>query len=335
MVSLRGTLRLSSSPPRTRTYLRVGPIGGEGIGSLLMHFKQSIILSLALGDVLILGWTDVLDHRYSVSEIFNRHAPASGRTLELGKTCRIQDYMSHEERGKLTRGWCAGDKWAIERLQRLSMRIQDCTGIVDLAPGKHELVQDLNGCIMPWIRSRLIPHLSFSPLPYASASSPIRLPRPISVGVHIRWGDVAAPPGTDLLNHHFYGSFNLPQIISVLADIRAFAGRAGIALTIAMEDAEPSVLELLGEKEGTYRLLDSGHPNAVQDMIALSQNDVLLLGPSSFGAMVHLIAPRGLTLVAGTGATGKFANTTAFGRHVVYMRDYTPATFELLWKPVR
>ncbi|KAK7000572.1 hypothetical protein R3P38DRAFT_3405896 [Favolaschia claudopus] len=318
-------------PTQTRPYLRVGPVGYEGLGSVLMHFKQSIILSLALQSSLHLAFTDVLDHRYSSSEIYNRNAPADARTLYLGKTCRIQDYITHDERDALTRGWCNGEGWAVERLERVREGISDCTGIFDLESWKDELVQDLNGCIISWVRSRLIPHLTFSPLPYSSFSPP-HFARPISVGIHIRWGDMFAPPGTPILAHNFYGSFNFPEIIRVLTDLRAYAGPTGIALTIAMEDANRRVLALLNETE--YTLLNSPHAKALDDLIALSQNDVLLLGESSFGALVHLIAPRGLTLVKGDGKFGKFANTSGFGRHVVFMSDYTPADLRLLQVPV-
>ncbi|KAK7023292.1 hypothetical protein R3P38DRAFT_2958815 [Favolaschia claudopus] len=321
------TLRL---PTQTRTYLRAGPLGLEGLGSVLMHFKQSIILSLALQSSLHLAFTDVRDHRYSPSSIFNFHAPANTNALDLIKACRIQDYITHDDRDTLTRGWCNGEGWAVERLERVRERMSDCTGILDLETGEDELVQDLNGCIISWVRSRLIPRLAFSPLPYSPFSPPFA--RPISVGVHIRWGDMAAPPGTPILTHNFYGSFNFPEITRVLADLRAYAGPTGIALTIAMEDTNRRVLALLNETE--YTLLNSPHAKALDDLIALSQNDVLLLGESSFGSLVHLIAPRGLTLVKGDGRLGKFANTSGFGRHVVFMSNYTPADLKLLQVPV-
>jgi hypothetical protein len=62
-----------------------------------------------------------------------------------------------------------------------------------------------------------------------------------------------------------------------------------------MEDADPNILARLHEPE--YMLIDSG--DALADLRVLSQNDFLLLGQSSYAALVHLIAPPGLTIIDG------------------------------------
>ncbi|KAJ7168959.1 hypothetical protein C8R46DRAFT_1191559 [Mycena filopes] len=86
--------------------------------------------------------------------------------------------------------------------------------------------------------------------------------RPVSVGVHVRWGDTAASNGIDD-GHQFYGSMSIPNIRRLLADIRASEISArGIELSIAMEHADHGVLALLEEESG-YRLIDTGDSVAV------------------------------------------------------------------------
>ncbi|KAK7051807.1 hypothetical protein R3P38DRAFT_2857437 [Favolaschia claudopus] len=290
-----------------RMYLRVGPLGGEGMGSVLQHFKQSIVLSQVLDSSLHFGW----------NEIYN--ANAESQTLNVTKACRVQDFIPHEDRDAVVRGWCAGEDSAIARLDDVKTRMADCTGILDTEVD--ELTQDLNGCIMPWVRSRLIPPRSSSPfappsLPYSSNPS-----RPMSVGIHIRWGDTAPLRGTDISTHDFYGSMNFPDIARILADLRAFSSNP-LEITIAMEEADRAVIALLNLEAGEYTLLDSPQTQALDDLRVLSRSDVLLLGESSYGVLTHLLAPPGLTIVKG-GGLGKFRNTSGFGRHVVYLDDYT------------
>ncbi|KAK7051861.1 hypothetical protein R3P38DRAFT_2857494 [Favolaschia claudopus] len=292
-----------------RMYLRVGPLGGEGMGSVLQHFKQSIVLSQVLDSSLRFGWNEVWDHRYSQSEIYNTNAGSV--MLDPAKACRIQDFIPHEDRDGLVRSWCAGDDSTIERLDAIKARMADCTSILDTEVD--ELTQDLNGCIMPWVRSRLIPppssssSFSLPSLPYSSNPS-----RRMSVGIHIRWGDTAPPPGTDIFTHDFYGSMNFPDIARVLTDLRAFSSNP-LEITIAMEEADRAVIALLNLEAEEYTLLDSPQTQALDDLRVLSRSDVLLLGESSYGVLTHLLAPPG----------GKFRNTSGFGRHVVYLDDYT------------
>ncbi|KAK7051858.1 hypothetical protein R3P38DRAFT_2502876, partial [Favolaschia claudopus] len=199
--------------------------------------------------------------------------------------------------------------------------------------GVSQLMQDLNGCIMPWVRSRLIPPPSSSspsaahPLPYSSDPS-----RRLSVGIHIRWGDTAPPPGTDISTHDFYGSMNFPDIARVLTDLRAFSSNP-LEITIAMEEADRAVIALLNLEAEEYTLLDSPQTQALDDLRVLSRSDVLLLGESSYGVLTHLLAPPGLTIVKG-GGLGKFRNTSGFGRHVVYLDDYKAEDIELLLIPL-
>ncbi|KAJ6522225.1 hypothetical protein DFH09DRAFT_1330704 [Mycena vulgaris] len=281
-----------SLPPTThvdvgqRVYLRVGALGSEGFGSALQHFKQSVILSRALDSTLILA-----------SEIRNTNI----RPRAFSTETEILRPQWH--RGELVRGWCAGDESAVKEMQKVRAEMVNCTGIVDI--DETETTEDLNGCIMAWVRARL------APVPPPVLPPPLSYPptRPVTVGVHIRWGDSAG---------QFRGSMAMPNIVHVLKDLRTDMGAHGLKITVAMEDADPDVLAQMEEPE--YTLLDSG--DAIADMHTLSANDFLLLGESSYGVMVHLIAPPGLTIVE-SGDHHKYDNTTGFGRDVVFMKDYT------------
>ncbi|KAJ7738176.1 hypothetical protein B0H16DRAFT_100244 [Mycena metata] len=311
---------LAPVPPTAvpRVYLRVADPGPEGLGSTLQHFKQAIVLSNALHSSLLLSSNEPYELRpYSTSKIYNGERSFS---LDASKACRVQAYVPQSERERLVQGICEGESWAMEMMDQVRSNMATCTSILDT--DDTETTNDLNGCVMGWVRDRLAP-TPVRPPPSAP------LTRPLTVGVHIRWGDTASAPGEDLSALAFYGSWALPNIVRVLADIRAYAHPHGIALTIAMQNADSAVLGFLNEP--VYTLLDSD--DAFADLQTLSQNDILLLGESSYGVMAHLIAPPGLTIVEG-GAFHKFANTSGFGRHVVYLDEYTPESLERVVLPV-
>ncbi|KAJ7728288.1 hypothetical protein DFH07DRAFT_1066415 [Mycena maculata] len=307
------------APAPARIYLRAGDISPEGLGSTLQHFKQGIVLSNALHSSLLFISNDGYALRpYSTSEIFNGERNFS---LDAKRACRIQAYVPQSDRERLVRGLCEREAWAVERMDQVRTDMATCTSIIDT--DESETTNDLNGCVMGWVRERLAPTALLLPPPTAP------LTRPLTVGVHIRWGDTASEPGEDLATHTFYGSWRLPDIVRVLADLRAYAHPHGIALTIAMQNADSAVLAFLDEP--VYTLLDSD--DSFTDLRKLSQNDVLLLGESSYGVLAHLIAPPGLTIVEG-GAFRKFVNTSGFGRHVVFLDEYTPESLQQVVMPM-
>ncbi|KAJ7624405.1 hypothetical protein FB45DRAFT_923343 [Roridomyces roridus] len=273
------------APKPERIFLRAGDVGIEGLGSTLQHFKHSIVFSNALQSTLLFAANDGWSLRpYSTSVIYNGRRNFS---VDASRACRIQAYIHHDEREGLVRGLCQGDVWAIERIDRIKEDMDACTSILDTED--HETINDLNGCTMGWVRERLAPST-----PYAPLTAPIS--RPISVGIHIRWGDTGSTdPDEDIAAHNFYGSWSLPNIVRVLADLHSYVHPHGITLTIAMQNADPRVLAYINEP--AYTLLDPG--DSFKDLQELSQSDLLLLGESSYGVLAHLIAPPGLTIVEG------------------------------------
>ncbi|KAJ7221590.1 hypothetical protein GGX14DRAFT_388733 [Mycena pura] len=319
---------------RKRLYLRAGTLGPEGFGSALQHFKQSIVLSRMLDSSLILASNEGRDHGYSTSRIYNGDMDASNFMLDSRKICRIEDYVSQPVRKRLVRGLCEGNADALDAISKIKADMESCTSIVDSSVG--ETTENLNGCVAGWVRERLAPPSHTLPIPLTFPPN-----RPVTVGIHIRWGDTAVPDvGID---HDFRGSMAIRDIIRILRDIRAQMGERGVKLTIAMEHADPAVLTLLEEKD--YTLVDSGNDVAVFQ--TLSNNDILLLGESSYGVLVHLVAPPGLTIVdknyrcvgtivskrpiKATFFSKKYTNTTGFGRDVVFLKDYNPDIFRLTW----
>ncbi|KAJ7832389.1 hypothetical protein B0H13DRAFT_2429722 [Mycena leptocephala] len=251
--------------------------------SALQHFKQSIILSRALDSILLLA-SENSEHEHSTSDIYNGALHPAAFNVDAHNACRIKDHLPQPRRAELVRGWCAGEGAALLEMERIKAETAECTGILD--GDENETTENLNGCITGWIRERL------GPYPPPALPPPLAFPpeRAAAVGVHIRWGDTAGQ-----WDDGFRGSIGIPDIVRVLADIRATMGAHGVNLSIAMEDADPRVLARLHETE--YTFIDSG--DALADLQALSQNDFLLLGQSSYAALVHLIAPPGLTIIDG------------------------------------
>ncbi|KAJ7634343.1 hypothetical protein FB45DRAFT_908589 [Roridomyces roridus] len=315
LVSMWQEVRVNSissvciSAPTKRVYLRTSSIGVEGIGSALQHFKHSIVLSNALDTTLMLPNT-TSHHGYSTSDLLN----GEGVVMDPSKVCLIADVLPDTQRDKFVRGLCKGNEESLQQLDDMKLLLKNCTAFVDSHQG--EITQDLNGCIVSWVRSKLAP--SYQSLP--SLGSPPS--RTIRVGVHIRWGD-RANLGSDGSEGskptHFYGSMWLPHIVTILSDLRTASNGHGIVLTVAMEEADTDVLAWLNETQ-PYTLLDSG--DALGDLRKLSDNDVLLLGESSYGVLAHMLAPRGLSIVELQRGLGKYDNTSGFGRQVLYLKDY-------------
>ncbi|KAJ7125775.1 hypothetical protein C8R43DRAFT_1240624 [Mycena crocata] len=310
--------KLESHPDKRRVFLRVGSVGSEGMGTTLNHFKSSIVLSGALDSELLLA-SSRNPHGYSATDIFNRQGNIAAVDEDFSvKACRLGDYLRRQDRANLVKGLCDGDPLAKEKMDTIRTMMANCTSILDTADAS-ESVPHLNGCIMGWVRDRLIvprvdpPRLTLPPT------------RPVTVGVHIRWGDTASSKTNITSNHGFYGSMKIPDIVRILKDIRTLAGPELVKVTVNMENANPDVLALLNDTD--YTLVDSG--DDYMDLQALSNNDILLLGMSSYGVLSHLIAPAGLTISTREGWPLKYGNTTEFGRQTVYLQDYTPDSLKL------
>ncbi|KAK4695823.1 hypothetical protein P7C70_g8483, partial [Phenoliferia sp. Uapishka_3] len=306
---LTGLLTRASvaSPDRgqSRLFLRVGGLTPEGIGSVLQHFKEAIILSLALNATLILSERES-NHHYSVSRLINNRLDWFSHDVDIRRSCLLADYLPQEDRSQLSRGWCKNTPEALRDVHMLGQKMEHCRSILDVgAESSHE---DLNGCIANWLRARL------GPLP--SAVKPH--PRKPTVGVHVRWGDSA---------WQFRGSMSMANMNTVLGDLRSIYGDDGIEVTIVMENADTRVLTQFNVS--SYKLIDTG--DAMADLYSLANNDYILAGTSSYAVLAHLIAPAGLTIYEGSedqSHSAKYQDTTTQSRTAINLYQYTAGILE-------
>ncbi|GAA6024451.1 hypothetical protein JCM10207_005770 [Rhodosporidiobolus poonsookiae] len=287
--------------PAGRIYVRDGGFGWEGLGSVIQRFKESIVLSMALDSTLMI--TDIMsEHGYSTSQLING-VVTNVSSIDMSHPCSIQDHLwDNSKRKNIVAEFCQR-KPSQKDLAELTKNLEGCTVILDSE--RNEVNEHLNGCIHGWLRERL----------GAVPDSPWD-PNRITVGVHIRWGDSAG---------QFRGSMQLSNVNTVLKDLAAQFGEDKLDVTIAMENHDTKILEQVAVKK--YRLVDSG--NGIKDMFTLADNNVLVLGGSSYAAMAHLLAPRGLSIVEGPGEL-KFDNTSSFGRETVTLWEYSHDVFKRL-----
>ncbi|GAA5891064.1 hypothetical protein JCM6882_006406 [Rhodosporidiobolus microsporus] len=276
--------------PGQRVLIRDGGFGWEGIGSVIQRFKESVILAQALdAQFLITGQES--EHGYSTSDLINGPGPI---LIDSTKTCSLQDNLSGEERAQLVDAWCEGKPEALEILKDLEKRLVGCTAVLDAQ--RWEVHEEYNGCIHRWTRDTLgaAPEMPWDPAH-------------VTVGIHIRWGDSAG---------EFRGSMHLDNVNRALGDIYNQFGVDNVDVTIAMEKHEAKILKMVDTRK-KYRLVDSG--DGINDMRELAGNNIMLIGGSSYAAMAHLIAPRGLSVVD---PNVKYMNTTGFGREVIMIQDF-------------
>ncbi|KAJ7495206.1 hypothetical protein FB451DRAFT_1387262 [Mycena latifolia] len=179
-----------------RVYLRVGALGAHGF-----------VVRLC---VMLSAWLTSASFQFGAptSQIFN--GVRDEAALDVHNACRMKDHLPQERRNDLVHGWCAGEAAALAEVECIQAEMVDCTGIVDF--DEREITEDLHGCVSAWVRERLAPATP-SLLP-----PPLTLPptRPVTVGIHIRWGDTGTP---DTSPSHFRGSMNSAEE-RVLAELK-------------------------------------------------------------------------------------------------------------------
>ncbi|SCZ97965.1 BZ3500_MvSof-1268-A1-R1_Chr3-3g06488 [Microbotryum saponariae] len=284
-----------------------GKTDREGLGSQLNHIKGSMILAKALEATFILG-DSYSHHHYSTSDMINGPIYRDSITarppvyVPLGQTCALSDHLPYEKRQEVIRGWCLGNKNDQRPMQRIgySLAKRNCSIIIDDVSGR-DFYNDLNQCYTDVLRERL------------GGIDDRRNTRPdgsgdagaLTVGIHVRWGDTS---GSDNATE-FRGSMPTASVNEIIHEAQKRFKRLDIR--IAMESHNDHVLEGF---EFDYTLVDSG--DVMADLHALADNDLLLIGSSSFAILVHMMAaPDGVTILDGNDRARKFPGTqrTFFG----------------------
>ncbi|GJN89196.1 hypothetical protein Rhopal_002174-T1 [Rhodotorula paludigena] len=280
-----------------RIFVRDGGFGNEGLGSVIQRFKESIILAEAFNSTLVITRMHS-EHGYSTSGLLNTPAVLDAAAkVDLTRTCSLQDVLWGDDRKEVVREYCQ-HSWRQVVRERALEQLNNCSVILDAE--RWELNENLNGCIHGFLRERL----------GAVSESPFD-PKRVSVGIHVRWGDSSG---------EFRGSMHIDNINKLLADLQQRFGGDNLAITIAMENHDDAVLAQI--RAPKYTLVDSG--DGLADMFTLANNNVLLLGGSSYAVMTHLLGPRGLSIVEEDDGQIKYENTTAYGRQTVKIQEYKP-----------
>ncbi|SCV70535.1 BQ2448_1929 [Microbotryum intermedium] len=277
----------------------------EGIGSALQRIKGGIILAAFFDATFIVGET-LSRHGYYHDEVLNPKAFGPGGVsvwqVASGRVCRISDYLPRYRRDAVIRGACSrsGKGYALGLRVKEQLDQRGCTVILEDIV--HEVVEDLNACYRDFVRQR-IGGIEGRRLDRQSVVGPPGIDRTaLSCGVHIRWGDAAMFEGTMDTPR---GSMQVVHINNIISKLRARFAKLDIR--VVMESANATVLGLLDFKD--YTVIDSG--DSFADLFALADNDVTLLGGSSYSALSHLIAPsRGLSIVEGLDLQNKYLDST-------------------------
>lgn len=277
------------------------------------------------------------EHNYTISELLNgalyKKLP---HLLPIGKTCVLSHYLSNNDRRPMLEAVCSdrvGSRYYgtfqelttwLEKATKLRQALEPCRIVIDDV--WDELYEDMNGCSRGLIRER-IGGISTRRAKGGSEGTVELKDDIVRVGVHVRWGDSSNPDPTTV--ESFRGSLDVSHINRIIDDMVKLYGRARLDIIVAMENHDDRLLnrfpQIVDTKSGGgYRLVDSG--DGLADLKVLADNDVLLLGSSSYGVLSHILAaPEGLAIVEGTDDPGKYRDC---GRESFLIGEYSSKIFK-------
>jgi hypothetical protein len=268
-----------------------GRVTKEGLGSYFQHLKPTIIVSQALGAEIALTQAPNSSHGYNVASLFEFGC----RQVQRVKTpaCTI----SSETSVSLIPSICHG---AIGRAALIGLLgIGGCQTVwLEVA---FNMVEDLNDCAANFYRQKLLrireANYRHTLRPYMlSEGGPRQAYRCVNVGVHIRFfsgladkvndSRVTIGPGTELDQR----SISLENIGQALKNIRLL-GCPCVSVYLYVKDRP---LLLPGILPSNFSVIDSG--DDVADLLHFMQNDVLILGVSSW-SVLGTFATRGKLVI--------------------------------------
>ena len=314
----------------TGVIYRAGNPTREGYGSFFQHYKGSIIIAQYLKKTLIIQQDDVQsEHGYYISQQVNavHHRGRQDITGNYSEgACEMpQQYQAEGiTEPDLLALMCLkmspkrfndpadmfkvlGDDMGLIRaklgaLEVFEARYGKCTEIHSF--GRKGKFEKFNDCAQPWVSYTL--HGMFRDRGYkALALDSICL----SVGVHVRWGDVATDDARNLGGRNM----RLKEILFVIEQLQA-SGRC-LRWHVFAKNA---TAQLLAQFPVKHTYVDTG--DDLQDMFTYSQMDLYVQGVSSF-AVVATLASRGKLIITSQPEHPKYNSNFRDVNHIYHFAD--------------
>jgi hypothetical protein len=259
----------SRSALPARCLERTGGLTREGAGSFAQHIKSSIILASAIDAELRLPEAASNEHNYTLPWFSTIPCP---RVADSG-ACTVDHSKLLATVSGICNGVIAGDS----ALHLLDIP-QDCSTIYHHV--NSERFEDLNDCISDWYRNAL--HIRRATKPK----------REVRVGIHLRWGDVAASRNLSMATKIDYRSPSINQINTAYSQI-TFVECDVVRIFLYIEK-HPHVIP------GTFlfrdfEIIDSGDP--IADLQHYASNDILIQGKSSWAVFGAFGAERNTIVI--------------------------------------
>ncbi|KAK4702233.1 hypothetical protein P7C70_g3991, partial [Phenoliferia sp. Uapishka_3] len=291
-------------PPTTRVILRTVDDNGAGIGSVLQQLQRSAVFAEAMGGELVAVESKETGHGYDTVGVMNgKRKTRMG--VEWGRVCRLSRYMNQQAYQKFTNTVCEKEKLGLG-VETLSIAelgatssMHGCSVILNDQPWEY----DPQMCECTW---RHTTRLFGNPVPRLVS-------RKTTVGLHIRWGDMAAGGfGGDTREE--YRSIPISRANEVIHGLEECLGH--LSLRIYMEAHNSTMLE---EIDHPFLLVDSGRD--LDDLLDLTSNEVLIVAGSGYTMMANQMARGGLTVVPNFDPNARWWETTGTNK-VLKWKDF-------------
>lgn len=275
---------------------RTGGLTPEGVGSIHQRIKASIILASVIGADLRLPGLVANRHGYVVPWLKTGSCPPSSSTSCLINNTSLETLIQR---------MCGGTLRGRAVLAALEIP-QFCSTIYHHVEQVHAH-EGLNDCVGKWYQEALLSNGRI----FTQESGRV------TVGVHLRWGDVARPGVTALSaisTHNLRGSPSITQVNDAYANI-VFIDCHRVVVHLYMEK-HPNI------QPGTFTfpnftVVDSG--DDIADLRHYASNDVLIGGTSSWAVFAAFASTDG-TIVITDALHAKYRQT--YRRHIKHLHQY-------------
>lgn len=262
-VSMTSSASPVSSPEVKQICIaRAGGLTREGIGSFFQHIKSSIILSQALNAELYLEDMRPSTHGYILANLF-RESPCP-KSANASSKCFINNTQLKE----LLPSICAGSIKA-HALMKL-FGVEHCTTLYHNVD--EELNEGFNDCVAPFYQQSMRPFIHEAVRRYPVSNC-------VTIGVHIRWGDLALNMSTINTNTALdERSMSIHDINTAWNNIH-FTKCDCKEVSVYIKDGPE--FENGTFSFGNFKVIDTG--DDFLDLAHYTRNDILIQGLSSYG----------------------------------------------------